>query len=165
MFLTVNICYRLIERPLFKCIKMMSYPICKVFPWFWCECLQMNGLYILFYEASSDVCGLTMCMVWYQEEQCLKNINRLATLFLCLINQMLLGLFHWKALHWFFFKFHYAYFEYHFLSPCSHGSALLSTLFVADFSIWNFSKSVGSKCYFFLISNLVLLMYIHLSNS
>lgn len=103
MFLAVNICYRLIERPLFKCMKMMSYPICKVFPWFWCECLQMNGLYILFYEASSYVCELTMYMVWYQEEQCLKDINRLATLFVCLINQMLLGLFHWKALHWFFF--------------------------------------------------------------
>ena len=56
----------------------------------------MNGLYILFYEASSDVCELTMYMVWYQEEQCLKNINRLATLFVCLRNQMVLGLLHWK---------------------------------------------------------------------
>lgn len=50
----------------------------------------------LFYEASSDVCELTMYMVWYQEEQCLKHINRLATLFVCLRNQMLLGLLHWK---------------------------------------------------------------------
>ena len=50
----------------------------------------------LFYEASSYVCELTMYMVWYQEEQCLKHINRLATLFVCLRNQMLLGLLHWK---------------------------------------------------------------------
>ena len=105
MFLAINIFYRLVESPPVKCIKMMSYPICEVFSWFWCECLQMNGLYTLFYEASSHVCELTMYMVWYQEEQCLKNINRLATLFVCLRNHMLLGLLHWKVLQWFFFNF------------------------------------------------------------